>query len=131
MYTQIGTQGKMENNSENLTLSADQHDDAQKDVDHQFVQRPSFRSRNRPTVTWGPPPPAPYNVTQLPYKIDETPSSSSPSKAILATSNLSISSSTSNVVVVTNKENNNTLSLNDDDHSNSEGSISSSDSDSD
>lgn len=42
----------------------------------QLVQRPSFRSRNRPTISWGPPPIAPYNVTQLPYKIDETPSSS-------------------------------------------------------
>lgn len=45
----------------------------------QLVQRPSFRSRNRPTISWGPPPIAPYNVTQLPFKIDETTPSSSPS----------------------------------------------------
>lgn len=42
----------------------------------QLVSRPSFRSRNRPVISWGPPPVAAYNMTQLPFKIDETPSRS-------------------------------------------------------
>lgn len=42
----------------------------------QLVSRPSFRSRNRPVISWGPPPVAAYNMTQLPFKIDETPSKS-------------------------------------------------------
>lgn len=41
-----------------------------------MVSRPSFRSRNRPVISWGPPPVAAYNMTQLPFKIDETPSKS-------------------------------------------------------
>lgn len=125
MYTQIGC--KMED-SESLTLLAEQHAEAAQNAISQqldsnpLVQRPSFRSRNRPTVTWGPPPPvASYNVTQLPFKIDETPSSSPSKNAITSSANLSSSPSSSSALV-DNKENKNNIIFSLSDESSSTGS---------
>uniref|UniRef100_A0A336L512 CSON004276 protein n=1 Tax=Culicoides sonorensis TaxID=179676 RepID=A0A336L512_CULSO len=55
--------------------SYSEHEAPQSGDETLLVSRPSFRSRNRPVISWGPPPVAAYNMTQLPFKIDETPSS--------------------------------------------------------
>uniref|UniRef100_A0A336LPV5 CSON009010 protein n=1 Tax=Culicoides sonorensis TaxID=179676 RepID=A0A336LPV5_CULSO len=55
--------------------SYSEHEAPQSGDEPLLVSRPSFRSRNRPVISWGPPPVAAYNMTQLPFKIDETPSS--------------------------------------------------------